>query len=69
MSNLRFFTAGESHGKALAGTIEGIPSNLSLSPDDIDNELKRRQSGMPSIVPARALPCDSPAVKNLRFDI
>ncbi len=45
MSNLRFFTAGESHGKALAGTIEGIPSNLSLSPDDIDNELKRRQSG------------------------
>ncbi len=25
--------------------MEGMPSNLSLSPDDIDNELKRRQSG------------------------
>ncbi len=42
---LRFFTAGESHGKALIGIIEGIPANLSLSPNDIDPELKRRQSG------------------------
>lgn len=41
----RFFTAGESHGKALIGIIEGIPANLSLSPNDIDPELKRRQSG------------------------
>lgn len=45
MSNIRFFTSGESHGKALIGIIEGIPANLSLSLSDIDNELKRRQSG------------------------
>jgi chorismate synthase len=45
MPNLRFFTSGESHGKALTGTIEGIPSNLALSSDDIAKELKRRQSG------------------------
>lgn len=38
-------TAGESHGKALIGVIEGIPANLSLSSDNIDPELKRRQSG------------------------
>lgn len=43
--SLRFLTAGESHGKALMGIIEGIPANLSLSSDDIDQELRRRQSG------------------------
>ncbi len=45
MSNLRFLTSGESHGKALTGIIEGVPANLALSADDIDRELKRRQSG------------------------
>ncbi|HWR57971.1 MAG TPA: chorismate synthase, partial [Thermodesulfovibrionales bacterium] len=45
MSNLRFLTSGESHGKAIVGVIEGMPANLVLSSDDIDIELKRRQSG------------------------
>ncbi len=45
MNKLRFLTAGESHGKGLTGIIEGIPSGLSLSPEDIDEELKRRQAG------------------------
>lgn len=45
MSRLRFLTAGESHGKALTGIVEGMPANLSLSSSDIDAELKRRQSG------------------------
>ncbi|HXX57533.1 MAG TPA: chorismate synthase [Thermodesulfovibrionales bacterium] len=45
MARLRFFTSGESHGKALSGTLEGIPANLSLSSAEIDNDLKRRQSG------------------------
>ncbi len=43
--SLRFFTAGESHGRALIGIIEGIPANLPLSSSDIDPELKRRQAG------------------------
>ncbi|MDP3110551.1 MAG: chorismate synthase [Thermodesulfovibrionales bacterium] len=42
---IRFFTAGESHGKALTGIIEGIPSGLIISADDIDKDLKRRQGG------------------------
>lgn len=42
---LNFLTAGESHGKALIGIIEGMPANLPLSSNDIDQELKRRQSG------------------------
>ncbi|HJW30837.1 MAG TPA: chorismate synthase, partial [Saprospiraceae bacterium] len=45
MTNLRFLTSGESHGRALIGIIEGIPSGLSLCSDDIDKELKRRQGG------------------------
>ena len=42
---LRFYTAGESHGKELLGIIEGVPSGLALSVPDIDRELKRRQKG------------------------
>ncbi len=45
MSLLRFLTAGESHGKALIGILEGIPSGLSISAEDIDRDLKRRQLG------------------------
>lgn len=42
---IRFLTAGESHGKALTAILEGIPSNLSISADYINLQLKRRQSG------------------------
>lgn len=41
----RFLTAGESHGKCLTAIIEGLPSGFSISPDFINAELKRRQSG------------------------
>jgi chorismate synthase len=45
MTAIRYITAGESHGKALVGFIDGIPSGLSLSTEDIDRDLKRRQGG------------------------
>ncbi len=45
MTTLRYITAGESHGRALIGIIEGIPSGISLSKKDIDRDLKRRQGG------------------------
>ena len=45
MATLRFLTAGESHGKALIGILEGIPSGLSLATEDIDTDLRRRQMG------------------------
>ncbi len=45
MAKLRFLTSGESHGKALIGILEGMPSGLSLSPQDIDRDLSRRQKG------------------------
>lgn len=42
---LRFTTAGESHGKALVITIEGLPAGLSIDMPFINNELWRRQQG------------------------
>jgi chorismate synthase len=45
MATLRYLMAGESHGKALIGILEGIPSGLSLSPEDINRDLGRRQLG------------------------
>jgi chorismate synthase len=45
MTTLRYITAGESHGKALSGILEGIPSGLLLSSEDIDGDLQRRQGG------------------------
>ena len=42
---IRFLTAGESHGKCLSLIIEGVPSGLRLSADDINKDLKRRQMG------------------------
>lgn len=45
MSNFRFLTAGESHGKCLTAIIEGIPAGFDINPDFINSELKRRQQG------------------------
>ncbi len=42
---IRFTTAGESHGKALVGILEGIPAGLPLVASDIDQELRRRMMG------------------------
>jgi chorismate synthase len=42
---LRFLTAGESHGKALLGILEGMPAGLKIDRNLIDKELIRRQSG------------------------
>jgi chorismate synthase len=45
MSALRFLTAGESHGRALVGIVEGVPAGLALDGAFIDVELGRRQLG------------------------
>jgi chorismate synthase len=42
---LRFLTAGESHGPALAVTVEGLPAGLPILIDDIADELARRRLG------------------------
>lgn len=45
MSELRFMTAGESHGPRLTAILEGLPAGLELEKEDIDKELARRQQG------------------------
>jgi len=45
VSHLRYLTAGESHGEALLGILEGVPAGLPLSERDLRAELKRRQGG------------------------
>ena len=37
LSKIKFLTAGESHGKALIGIIQGIPAGLEIS-DEIPSE-------------------------------
>lgn len=43
---LRYLTAGESHGRALVATIEGIPSHVRVSAEDIADALRRRRLGV-----------------------
>ena len=45
MAELRFLTAGESHGPALTVILEGFPAGLRLDPEKINRELARRQQG------------------------
>ncbi|MDP3487620.1 MAG: chorismate synthase, partial [Bacillota bacterium] len=40
---MRFLTAGESHGPALVGIIEGLPAGIKIDIDAINDELRRRQ--------------------------
>lgn len=42
---LRFLTAGESHGPALTGILDGLPSGLRVDPESINLDLVRRQGG------------------------
>jgi len=42
---LRFLTAGESHGQALVGILDGMPAGLRIDFDQIARELRRRQQG------------------------
>jgi len=43
---LRYLTAGESHGRALVATIEGIPAHVRVTGGDIADALARRRLGV-----------------------
>jgi chorismate synthase len=42
---LRYWTAGESHGKTMLTIVDGFPAGVPISTDPIDVELRRRQGG------------------------
>ena len=45
MSRLRFLTAGESHGPALVGILDGLPAGLALVAAHFERDLQRRKLG------------------------
>ncbi len=45
MSRLRFLTAGESHGPALVGILDGLPAGLALAAAHFERDLQRRKLG------------------------
>jgi len=42
---LRYWTAGESHGKTLVAMLDGFPAGVTLDTAPVDVELRRRQGG------------------------
>jgi len=42
---LRYWTAGESHGKTMLALVDGFPAGVRIETDPIDAELQRRQGG------------------------
>ena len=42
---LRYLTGGESHGRLLLSVLEGVPSGLPLTAEEINEDLRRRQGG------------------------
>ena len=42
---LRYWTAGESHGKTMLAVVDGFPAGVEINTDFIDRELQRRQGG------------------------
>ncbi len=45
MGNLRWLTAGESHGPALVATLEGLPAGVPVTTDMVADALARRRLG------------------------
>ena len=42
---LHYWTAGESHGKAMVAIVDGFPAGVPIQTEGIDAELRRRQGG------------------------
>ena len=43
---MRYLTAGESHGPALAGILEGFPAGVDVAPAFIEEQLRRRRTAV-----------------------
>ena len=50
---LRLTTFGESHGKAIGGVLDGMPSNLKIDFEKVQKQLDRRRPGQSSITTDR----------------
>ena len=59
MRNLRFLTAGESHGPGLVVTVDGLPAGLAIDVARIDDMLRR--CDFPTTAAGTALPATNSA--------
>jgi len=50
---LKLSTFGESHGEAIGGILDGVPSNISIDLNKIQQQLDRRKPGQSSITTQR----------------
>ena len=50
---LRLTTFGESHGKAIGGVLDGMPSNMAIDLEQVQNQLDRRKPGQSKITTDR----------------
>jgi chorismate synthase len=55
---MRYLLAGESHGPALLGIVEGFPAGLAIPPEALDAEMARRLEGHGRGVRARGIETD-----------
>ncbi len=46
-------TFGESHGVAIGGVIDGVPSNIEINLEEIQLELDKRKPGQSNLVTQR----------------
>lgn len=42
---LRYWTAGESHGRAIVALVDGFPAGMTIDHDQLNEQLRRRQGG------------------------
>lgn len=49
----RLTTFGESHGAAIGGVVDGMPSNIEINLDEVQRQLDRRRPGQSAIVTSR----------------
>ncbi len=65
-NKLRVSIFGESHGKAIGVTLDGVPSGLELSVEDFTEDMSRRASGARGTTPRRE--SDVPNIVSGLFD-
>lgn len=49
----RLTSFGESHGQAIGGVIDGMPSGIDIDLDEVQRQLDRRRPGQSAIVTGR----------------
>ena len=69
LTRLRMLTAGESHGPALVGILDGLPRGVALEPADLALALRRRRTVAGRSARQQIEDDDVQVMGNLKFDL